>query len=65
MKSGLVEAATFPIVASCPKLVLECMNRCGVECRCIRNANDEVLLKIDRETVMATIGIHPKDPYED
>ncbi|XP_057830722.2 pentatricopeptide repeat-containing protein At2g13600-like [Cryptomeria japonica] len=51
VKSGLIEAATFPIVAPCLELVLECMNRYDAEHRCIRNINGEVLLKIDRDTV--------------
>lgn len=64
VKSGLVEAAAFPI-APCPELVLECMNRYDVEHRCIRNVNGEVLLKIDRETIMVGMGIAHKEAYED
>ncbi|XP_057824589.1 uncharacterized protein LOC131036662 [Cryptomeria japonica] len=65
VRSGLIEAAAFPIVAPWPKLVLECMNRYDAEHRCIRAINGEVLFKIDRETVMAAMGIPHKEPYED
>lgn len=65
VRSGLVEAAAFPVAAPCLELVLECMNRYDVEHRCIRDINSEVLLKIDKETVMAAMGIPHKEPYED
>lgn len=65
VKSGLVEAITFPIATPLQMLVLECMNMYDAEHRCIRNVNGEVLLKIDREIVMATMVIPHKEPYED
>lgn len=65
MKSGLVEAATFPIVAPCLELVLECMNRYDAEHKCVRNVNGVVLLKINIEIVMVAMGIPQKEPYED
>lgn len=65
VKSCLVEATTFPITAPCPKLVLECMNWYDAKYRCIGNINGEALLKIDREIVMADMGIAHKDPYEE
>lgn len=65
VKSGLIENTAFPIVAPCPELVLECMNRYDVEHGCIRNINGQVLLKNDRKTVMAPLGIPHKESYED
>lgn len=65
VRSGLIEAVAFPVATPCLELVLECMNRYGVEQRCIRAINEEVLLKIDRETVMASMGIPHKESYED
>lgn len=65
VRSGLVEAATFPVVGPCSELVLECMNRYDAKHRCIRDINGEVLLKIVRETVMAPMGIPHKVSYED
>lgn len=60
VKSGSIDATTFPITVPCPELVLECMNRYDEEHKCIRNVNGEVLLKINKETMMAAMGIPHK-----
>lgn len=63
--SGLVEAATFPIAAPCPELVYACMNRYDASNRYIRANNGDMLVRIDREIVMAAIGVPHKESYED
>lgn len=65
VKSRLIEAVAFPTTAPFPKLVMECMSRYDADNRCIRTSNGEVLVKIDKETVMAAMGIPHKDSYED
>lgn len=65
LKSGLVEAATFPLVTVCLDLVMACMNRYNTENICIKTSNGELLVNINREIVMATMGIPHKDEYED
>lgn len=68
IRSGLTEAkCAFLVATPCLELVLECMNRYDVEQRCIRARaiNGKVLLKIDREIVMATMEIPHKESYED
>lgn len=65
VKSGLVEAVAFPLAAPCPDLVLDCMNIYESENRCIRTSDGEMLVHINRETVMATMGIPHKEEYED
>lgn len=41
------------------------MNRYDASNRCIRANNGDMLVRIDKEIVMATIGIPHKEPYED
>lgn len=41
VKSGLIEAATFPTAAPCPELVLECINKYDADNRCIRTNSGE------------------------
>lgn len=65
VKSGLVEAIAFPLTASCQDLVLASMNRYGSKNRCIRTSDGEVLVHINREMVMAIMGIPHKEEYED
>lgn len=64
VRSGLIEADAFPLSAPCPDLVIACINRCDVESRCIRTSNGELLVGINREIVMATMGILHKESYE-
>lgn len=64
-QSGLLEAAAFPRTVSCVELVLECMHHYDKGNRCIRKNDGEVLLSIDRQTVMAAMGIPHREPYED
>lgn len=65
VQSGLIEATAFPIAAPCPELVYACMNKYDASHRCIRASNGEILVRIDRETIMATMGIPHKELYED
>lgn len=65
VKSSLVEAIAFPLVAPYPDLVIAYMNRYDTENRCIRTSNGELLVNINRETVMAVVGIPHKELYED
>lgn len=65
VKSEFIEASTFPTTSPFPQLVLECMNKYDTNNRCIRTNSGEVLVKIDRETMMAAMGIPHKEPYED
>lgn len=62
-QSWLLEVTTFPTIAPCPELVLECMNHYDKGNRCIRQNNGEVLLSIDRQIVMAAMGIPHREPY--
>lgn len=61
MRSGLIEAATFPLAAPCLDLVIVCMNRYDAENICIRTSNGELLVGINREIIMATMGIPHKE----
>lgn len=65
VKSGLVEATAFPLVATCLDLLMACMNRYNTENKCIKTSNGELLVSINRETVMAAMGIPHKEEYED
>lgn len=65
VRSGLVEAVAFPLIVPCPDLVVACMNRYDAENRCIRTNNGELLVGINRETVMVEMGIPHKESYED
>lgn len=65
VRSGLVEAIAFLVAAPCPNLGIACMNRYDAENRCIRTSSCELLVDINRETVMAMMGILHKKPYED
>lgn len=64
VRSGLIKAAAFPIVAPCPNLVIACMNKYDVDNRCIRTSSGELLVEISRETVMAAMGTPHKESYE-
>lgn len=61
IKSGLIEVARIPNATPCPKLVIACMNTYDSSNRLIRTCNGELLVKINRETILAAIGI----PHED
>lgn len=65
VRSGLIEATAFPLVAPCPNLVVACMNRYDAENRCIRTSNGELLVGINRETVTTMMGIPHKELYKD
>lgn len=65
VKSGLVEVAPVLLVAPCLDLVMASMNRYDIENICIRTSNDELLVNINKEIVMETMGIPHKDEYED
>lgn len=64
-QSRLLEAVAFPTAAPFPELVLECMNHYDKGNRCIRKNNGEVLLSIDKQTVMTNMGTPHREPYED
>lgn len=57
VRSGLIEAVSFPIAAPCLDLVITCMNRYHADSRCIRTISGELLVEINRETVMATMTL--------
>lgn len=65
VKSGLIKVVAFPTASPCHELVIECMNKYDADNRCIRTSSGEVLMEIDKETLMGAIGIPHKDPYED
>lgn len=65
VKSRLVEAVAFPLVTPFLDLVMGCMNIYDTENRCIRTSNGELLVSINRKTVMIEMGIPHKDEYED
>lgn len=65
VRSGLVEAAAFPLAAPCPDLVIACTNRYDVENRCIRTSSGEMLVDINRETIIVAMQIPHKESYED
>lgn len=65
VRSGLIEAIAFPIAAPYPDLVIACMNIYEIDNKCIRTSSGELLVEINKETVMAVMGIPHKEPYED
>lgn len=64
VNSGLLQAASFPELVLCPELVLECRNRYDVTQRCIRTYLGEVLVYINRVTIMGALRILPPEVYE-
>lgn len=65
LDSGLIEAAPFPPVVSCPELVLECMSRYELVERCIRDVKGKSLLVISQQTIATVVRIPEKEQYED
>lgn len=65
LDSGLIEAAAFPPVVSCPELVLECMSRYDPVERCIRDVKGKSLLVISRQTIATVMRIPKKEQYQD
>ena len=64
-ESGLIHAAGFPKAIPCLELVLECRDKYDAAERCIQNYNGEVLIYVNRVTVMGALRIPPKEEYQD
>lgn len=55
--SGLVEATAFPLAVACLELVRECINRFDIRHQCIRKDDGQVLLTVNRETIVSVFRI--------
>lgn len=60
---GLVEAATFPSAVQAHKLIYECINHYNLETKQIMLPNDNILLSIDRETIVSFLCIPEKEEF--
>lgn len=62
-ESGLVEAATFPMAVQAPELIYECIAHYNPETKQIVLPNDNILLSIDRETIVNCLRIPEREEF--